>query len=241
MICYFAYFSLLAAPSARISAPDLERVAEVVDAIPGLVKGLVHTPTGSDTPHPFANDGPAPALALQLYFDGVEALEAAARSDGHLQDLARAGALPSLDGAIVTQQAMIVRRFPVDDPVFATPPAERACSHLVHYPGAADDLNAWHAHYIDHHPVIMRRFPGVRQIEIYTRLDWCGCLPWPRVDYMQRNKLVFDTPAALSTALFSAVFQDMRADFHVFPTFTGGNVHFPMQTLVIQPRGTARR
>jgi hypothetical protein len=51
----------------------------------------------------------------------------------------------------------------------------------------------------------MARFPGIRQIEIYTRLDWLGALPWRRVDYMQRNKVVFDSPAALKAALNSPV------------------------------------
>ena len=43
----------------------------------------------------------------------------------------------------------------------------------------------------------MARFPGIRQIEICTRIDWCGFLPWRRVDHMQRNKVVFDSAAAL--------------------------------------------
>jgi hypothetical protein len=29
--------------------------------------------------------------------------------------------------------------------------------------------------------------------------------------------------------------QEMRADFHKFPPFTGGNVHVPMATLEIRP------
>lgn len=109
------------------------------------------------------------------------------------------------------------------------------CSYLVHYPGAAEDFNAWLAHYVDHRPGIMRKFPGIRQIEIYTRVDWVSFMPWERVDYMQRNKLVFDSPDALTTALFSPVIAEMRADFAQFPKFTGGNVHYPMLTREIVP------
>jgi uncharacterized protein (TIGR02118 family) len=104
------------------------------------------------------------------------------------------------------------------------------CSYLVHYPGTAEDLNAWHLHYLTHHPAIMRTFPGVRQIEIYTRVDWVDHLASRRVEYMQRNKLVFDSPEALSRALTSDVIKNMRADFSQFPPFTGGNKHFPMLT-----------
>jgi hypothetical protein len=79
----------------------------------------------------------------------------------------------------------------------------------------------------------MARFPGIREIEIYTRIDWCGFLPWRRVNHMQRNKVVFDSPSALTAALNSPVRHEMRVDFAKFPPFTGPNTHFPMSTLTI--------
>jgi hypothetical protein len=91
-------------------------------------------------------------------------------------------------------------------------------------------MNAWNTHYLNHHPDIMQTFPGIQGIEIYTRLDWVGGLPGPRVDFMQRNKVVFADAKALSAALLSPVIHDMRADFHRFPPFSGGNVHHPMAT-----------
>jgi hypothetical protein len=100
----------------------------------------------------------------------------------------------------------------------------------VHYPGAARDMNAWNAYYCDHHPQIMRTFPGIRTIELYTRLDWCSFMPWERVDHMQRNKLMFDDPAALSASARSPTMARMRADYANFPEFSGGNVHYPMLT-----------
>lgn len=232
-VSYFVYFEL-SDPTARMAPADLEPVSTVIGALPRLKRGLVFTPPETKTEHYFRDDPPAPALAFQLYFDTVADLEAILRRDGALQSLAAKDALPSLAGARVTQQAMIARRFPVDQPRFET---ALPCSYLVHYPGAADDLNAWLAHYVDHHPAIMRKFPGVRQIEIYTRLEWIGFMPWQRVDYMQRNKLVFDSPDALTAALFSPVIAEMRADFAQFPKFTGGNVHYPMLTWEIAPGG----
>ena len=88
---------------------------------------------------------------------------------------------------------------------------------MVAYEGAADDLHAWHAHYIANHPPIMARFPGIRQIEICTRIDWVGFLPWPRVDHMQRNKVVFDSTAALTDALNSPARHEMRDDLQAIP------------------------
>jgi hypothetical protein len=80
----------------------------------------------------------------------------------------------------------------------------------------------------------MARFPGIRQVEIYTRIDWRGSLPWPRVEHMQRNKVVFDSPAALTAALNSPARHEMRAAFARFPAFTGPVTHFPMATMIVE-------
>ena len=167
---------------------------------------------------------------VQLYAERIESLEDALRPRGSLQALASSADFPSLSRLKVQQQIMLVRDLPMEALPRPDDSIARRCSYLVHYPGHAADLGAWHRHYIDHHPPIMRRFPQVREIEICTRLDWMGGLPGMRVDFMQRNKLMFDSPAALSEALASPIIGEMRADFHKFPEFAGGNVHYPMIT-----------
>jgi hypothetical protein len=231
MICYFLTFTLDGRPDARVSDADLARLVGVLRATPGMVKALVFTPA---TAHdPYLNDGPCPTLILESYFANIEALEAAVATDGHFKALAAADLMPSLAGANVTQQAMLARAFPVSDPVSQTAPGEQPCTYVVSYEGMAEDLNLWLSHYIAHHPPIMARFPGIREIEISTRVDWCSGLPWPRVEYMQRNKVVFDNPAALTAALNSPVRDEMRADFRDFPPFSGKCTHHPMTTLTV--------
>lgn len=219
-VCWFAQW--------RDASPDLAWLNDVIAATPSMQQGLIHTP--SSTSDPYLHDGPPPRLALQLYFGDIAALEAALAPDGHLQRLVE------LRGDGATQQAMLVRRYPVPDPVFRTPPDELPCTYLVAYEGTAEDLPAWLAFYLADHPPIMARFPGIRQIEVYTRIDWCGGLPWPRVTHMQRNKVVFDHQAALTAALNSPVRHEMRASFHRFPPFTGPITHFPMATTAVLPR-----
>jgi hypothetical protein len=236
-IAYFVYWHLDDKPQVRITADELAFVNDIVARTPGLGRGLVFTRTATKTAHPFADDHAAPALALQLNFERLEALEAALARDGHLQALARDTALPSLKGASVDQQAMLTRVFPVDDPAFVSGDGELPASYLVHYPGEAEDLNLWLWHYVANHPQIMRRFPGIRQIEIFSRMDFISFLPWPRANHMQRNKLVWDSPAALSAALFSPIIKEMRADFVTFPPFQGGNVHYPMTTHTVAANG----
>ncbi len=196
-------------------APDIAKIEGLIGTIPGLGHALIHTP--STTSDPYLHDGAPPALAVQLYYPSLAALEAASHADS---PVAAFGGTP-------TQQAMLVRRFPVPDPDFTGP---GRTTYLVTYEGVAEDPFAWLGYYIAHHPPIMARFPGIRQIEIYTRLDWLDELPFPRVAHLQRNKVVFDSPAALTAALNSPVRHDMRADFHKFPPYTGGNTHFPMET-----------
>jgi hypothetical protein len=212
----------------RDASPEVAWLSDVIATTPALQQGLIFRP--SSTSDPYLDDGPPPQLALQLYFDDIAALEAALAPDGHLRRL------DALDGVGTTQQAMLVRRYPVPDPAFRTPSGELPCTYLVAYEGAADDLPAWLSHYIADHPPIMARFPGIRQIEIYTCIDWCGGLPWPRVAHMQRNKVVFDNQAALTAALNSPVRHEMRAAFGRFPPFTGPITHFPMTTTTVMPR-----
>jgi len=217
----------------RISSDDLARVIDRLGSVQGLSEALLFTPLERSVAHPYAKDGAGPALALQLRFADLFACEAAARH-GVLPGLAAGEGLASLAGSEATHQVMMTRRFPIDaaehPPGGGTP-----CSYLVHYPGPAEDLNAWHLHYLQHHPAIMRDFPDVRQIEVFTRVDWVDRLPSRRVEYMQRNKLVFDSPEALSFALTSDVIKRMRADFAQLPPFAGGNKHFPMLTRSVKP------
>jgi len=229
--CYFAFFESRD-PAVRISAPDLRTVHHTLQRLPGLSKAHAYQPAeASDL---YTNDGRGPVFGLQLYFDRIEDLEASVGPKGALN--AMAGALPSLSGTHATQQAMLCRQFPVPEEKQHSP---RACSYLVHYPGPAENLVKWLGHYVEHHPPIMARFPGIREIEILSRVDWIDAMPWERVYPMQRNRVMFDSPEALTAALHSPVRQEMRADFERFPAFEGGNFHFAMSTELILPRAQA--
>jgi hypothetical protein len=229
MFSWFAFVQHVPA----MDGAALDALAGAVAFVPGLQGGLVFSPPGEMAEHPFSGDEPAPALALQLHFATIEALENAVAEGGALGRLL--ASIPG--GSLPSHQAMLRRRYPVPDATLQTAPGQLPCTFLVRYPGPASDVNAWNGHYNSHHPPIMARFPGVRMIETYTRIDWVTGLAWPREDVMQRNKVVFDSPAALGHALLSPVMTDMRADFNDFPPFTGGNVHYPMATRAVGNQG----
>jgi uncharacterized protein (TIGR02118 family) len=166
---------------------------------------------------PYLDDGTPPDCVVQLYFESLAALEAAG-----VQTPAGVGA-----------EAMRVHRFSVPQPWRHIPP--RYCTYLVAYEGPADDESAWLAYYLEHHPPLMAKLPGIRELEIYTPLDWHCPAHVRRVRHLQRNKVAFDDPPALAAALDSPLRREMRADFARFPPYRGRVTHFPMATEVVRP------
>jgi hypothetical protein len=230
---YFIFYDHAGDAGLRLDDTDRSRFVEIVRATPGLRKALIYTPEAATDP--YLDDGPPPPLVAQLYFADLDALEDAVARDGHLQALAAPGLLPSLASARARQQAMFTRTFAVPDPVYRTVPGELPCSYLVSYPGPAEDLNEWLSFYLANHPAVTAKLPGIRELEVFTRIDWCGFLPWPREDAMLRNRVGFDSVAALGAALASPVRHEMRADYKRFPPFRGGNTHHPMATSTVTP------
>lgn len=184
-------------------------------SVAGARKVCVHTPATAYDPH--LHDGPPPACVVQVYFDSLRELEAA--DYGPLGCAGRA-----------TCEAMEVRSFAVPEP---RTKSSRPCTYLVAYEGPAQDPAAWHDFYLSRHPPLMARLPGIRELEIYLPLEWTNATPWRRVASLQRNKVVFDSPEALTAALNSPARNEMRADFHRFPPYSGKVTHFPMHTTIL--------
>jgi hypothetical protein len=214
------------------TAAETAKLDRLLRSAPKLEKALVHSPAVASDP--YVRDGAPPTLVVQVYFAELAELEAVVSRTGHFGALASRAEFPVLAAADIAQQAMVVRSFAVPDPTFRTPPGEPHCTYLVSYEGEAEDLNAWHAHYLEQHTVHMASFPEIRELEVYTRLDWVSLQPWRRDNFMQRNKVVFDNPAALDRALHSPVRHAMRADFNAFPKFSGPNRHYAMATRVLR-------
>ncbi len=232
----FSYFVFVdAADASHQALPDkaLEDISEVLRTTPKVTCAHLYTPGRAEDQ--FRGPEKSPLLGIQIYFNDLEDLEEAVCREGNLRQLVELEVFSPTSGSVVTQQAMYVRHFPVDQPKTVATDREKPCSYLVHYPGPAHDQDSWMWHYITHHPQIMRTFPGIRSIEVLTRVDWVGFLPWERTNHMQRNRVMFDSQAALTTALHSPARTAMREDFEKFPAYEGGNYHYPMETMILRP------
>ncbi|ALS66637.1 MULTISPECIES: EthD family reductase [Pandoraea] len=206
-------------------------IHDLLDLVPGLQKLAIHLPVTAKADDPFIPAEDAPACSLQLHFGGIDTLESALTKGGALHSLLDPHSFPSFANCDWALQAMLTRRFPVDEPSQTCSYGIEKCTYLVSYEGPAENENAWHDHYIRNHPPLMAQLPGVREIEIYTRIDYLSSLPVERANHMQRNKTVFDSHHALRQALASPIRQRLRDDFLSLPTFSGRSPHYPMQTL----------
>jgi hypothetical protein len=226
--CLLVVFHDRARPATRIAAAERDRLDAALRTVAGLARALVHTPAHAHDP--LLDDGAPPQLALQLYFDSLLALEAATGRAGPLQALGRPDLLPALAGAAVEHQAMAARAYAVPEPARLP---ETWCTYLVAYEGPAEDPHAWLDDYLAHHVPLMARLPGIRELEVYSRVEFVGHLPWTRATCMQRNKVAFDSPTALDAALASPLRHEMRAHFKALPRFSGAVTHFPMSTRAV--------
>lgn len=208
----------------RLSEGELGLLRERLRRVPGVGEVLIYTPARAQDL--YVDDGASPPLGIQLHFDDLTKLEVAAQAGGVLASLP--ALLPSLAQTRQSAQAFWRRDWPVADTGGAMPAGGRRCAYVVHYPGPAEDPNAWHDHYMTSHPPLFQKFPAIRAIEILTPVDWVSHLPHDKVHHLQRNRVTFDTPEALTAALQSPVRHELRADFHRFPAFEGGNFHYPM-------------
>ncbi len=226
--CWFAFFHCVSGRPEQDRDSLVTLLGPVVEAVTGLTRALVHCCTVADDP--FLKDDEPPHLVLQCYFDSDADLKRALGPDSPILALQDPERFPMLAHASVTHQAMAVRRF-------ETPSARQApdshATYLVGYEGPAEDADAWLDHYCATHAQHMTQLPRVREVEVYTPCECPTALSWPQTRFMQRNKVVFDSPMALTGALHSPVRARMREDFLSFPPYRGRVTHHPMMSDIV--------
>jgi uncharacterized protein (TIGR02118 family) len=191
---------------------------------------------GGRAQDPAIAHGAGPDWVFQFYFDDLLALEAALARGASLDCALRASDVPAWRGLRWSQQVMAVRRYALATTWPRQDKAIRqACTYFVSYEGQAADDAAWLAHYLRHHPPLMKKLPGLRALEVYSRVDYDSGLDITKSRALQRNLVMFDSLQELNEALNSPVRRELRADYDNFPAFEGTSPHGVMESEIHAP------
>lgn len=191
-------------------------------ALPRLTAFDLYTPAAGRAKDPMVDDGPGPLFLMMLEFADMAALEQAARSPTFAAPLARRPA-----GLDLSADAMERRFYPVAADAEAKP-LSAPFSYSVRYHRPAEDEARFVDFYLNNHPPLLGRLPGIRNVICYLTMPGGAVAGLPSADYMLGNEVVFDTNEAFNAAMASEVRRELRADFARFPSFTGRNTHYPM-------------
>lgn len=198
-----------------------------LDSIEGLLGGVWCVSESLEDP--LLHESGLPWVCLILYFRSPEDLMRACVAGSPLGAMLADGQVNGVPVAEPSYQAMEVHCFPVNEAV----PSEDACGdghgYLVGYEGDPADPAAWIAEYMEGHVPLMQALPGIREIEVYTRLESCPiALPGARQDWMLRNRVRFDDREAMQAALRSPARAALRAHRAGMAAHGGADEHIPV-------------
>jgi uncharacterized protein (TIGR02118 family) len=169
-------------------------------------------------------------LIVQATFSSREALEHAMAGPEVSAALA---SVPRHQGARVTGEAFTLRACPLLDG--STPPRRAPVSFVVRYYRPIERERQFTDYYVGHHPPIMARFPGIRNIYCYLPVACKGVSSVTPSGSFLGNEIVFDSIEDLAAALHSDVRHDLRADYRHFLPHEGEVTHFAMSRRVLFP------
>jgi uncharacterized protein (TIGR02118 family) len=219
IVCEIAFVAAAPIPSAP-TGPAAEFVRHLA-GLPELVSLDLYTPARDESADPYVHNGASPALLAMLSFPSLDALDRAARHGRF-----RAG-LAGMSTGVLTCTAMRRTDHAIagaDAPAALT----AAFSYVVRYHRPAQDEARFVRHYVETHPPLLSRLPGIRNVMCFLPLAWRHAGGMPVADYMLGNEVVFDDVAAFNAAMASPIRHELRAHFRQFPPFSGRNTHFAM-------------
>jgi uncharacterized protein (TIGR02118 family) len=191
-----------------------------MNEIPGLERLDIYTPEASEDP--YLDDGPGPVLMVQSIYADESALAAGFASEEFNTSVAKIPAYCTL-----THDAMRMHFYPVEG---EQEPAQwlAPLSYVVRYHKPAEDEQAFIDYYVSHHPQMLGRFAGIRNVMCYLPIEWDDPTDLPRANYLLGNEVVFDSIEALNDSLASELRDELREDFNNFPAIQGHNTHYAM-------------
>jgi uncharacterized protein (TIGR02118 family) len=218
-VCEIAFVAPGSIPS--VPAGPVAEFIRCLAGLPELVSLDLYTPSGGRAADPYVQNGATPAHLAMLAFLSLDALDRAAR---HARF--RAG-LAGMSNGVLTCTAMRRTDHAIagaDAPAALTAPF----SYVVRYHRPAEDETLFVRHYVETHPPLLSRLPGIRNVMCYLPLAWRYAGGVPVADYMLGNEVAFEDIAAFNAAMASPLRHELRTHFRQFPHFSGRNTHFAM-------------
>lgn len=212
----------LEASAVHLTDDRIRSLKQALHSLPGALRGEVFTPQPSLDP--FLDDGPGPALAMQVRFADPRGLAEALVSPAFASLRRQLEALPGAGQALL-QEALALENTPLTES--AAQPGRVA--YQVNYHRPAADEAAFLAHYRSRHPPILLRLPGLRGLQLGLPIDWSPVAGIATADRLLFCEVSFDSLAALNAALASQIRRELRRDFATFPPFSGPVTHYAMR------------
>lgn len=201
--------------------PVVSDLARPWSKLPNLCVLDVYSPAAGPARDPYVQDGATKRWLAMLAFASLDALDRAARSAEF------AAGLSAVGPALISCTAMKRSDHPVAGetaPSTLTVPL----SYVVRYHRPAADEALFVRHYIETHPPLLGRLPGIRNVMCYVPLSWHHPDGLPSADYLIGNEVAFAHHDAFNAAMASAVRHELRAHCNAFPAYSGRNTHFAM-------------
>ena len=201
-----------------------EKHCEILGNINGIERIDLYKPASFDDPLP--GDDHGPLLTIQSFYRDRQSLETGLNSSEFrsLINKLEEDALRDM-----SHDVLEVKFFPVENDEHIRE-WKAPVSYVVRYHHPCDDLDTFVDFYLENHPQIERKFPGIQNIICYVPTEWTDSTNIRRCDYMLGNEVIFESTDALGMALTSPIMDEMAADFENFPSF-GRNTHFAMERI----------
>lgn len=210
--------------SAALSAAFLSQPRRLFASEVDIDFMATYRPAGGDVPS--FSDGPGAPLLVELNLPSRDRVDDLLHS-GAFRSAATPDDWAPSPGISATVDVFETVHYPLPD--HAEPPARTApLSFVVRYYRPVDDQSAFVDFYTRHHPPLLARFPGIRNVLCYLPVD--ADLP----DGVESsgsflgNEVVFDDLDSLNRALASDVLDELKADGRRFAPF-GHNTHHAMR------------
>jgi hypothetical protein len=202
----------------RLFAP-LPLLEERLRRAGGIEAALWHVPETVADPC-LGHASPRQAV-LQLHFGSLQAMRRCLEAGSSLWHALQHWAAGDWPGGVSIQAMEMSMQS-------GSPPAGPSCAYVVGYEGQGGGRE-WARRYHSEHVDLMRRLPGIRQVEVHVRAPCPVGWPVPVRPWLLRNRAVFDDAAAMQAALESPARLAMRQHRHAMPPLGGANEHIAMR------------